>query len=223
MPHCGTAIHIKILMTDDFNNGEVSEMDRSGILKYFKDPPTLKTDRLILRKLEKNDASDMYEYASDPKVTKYLLWEPHINLKYTSKYLSYIQSRYRAGEFYDWAVTLKNEKMIGTCGFTSFNFNNNSAEVGYVLNPAFWHRGIAREALCEVLRFGFLVLELNRIEAKYMYENTDSLNVMKSVGMSFEGISRNAVYKKGRYVSVGTCAILSEDIEAQKLLFGNRR
>lgn len=187
-------------------------MERSEILAYFKDIPTLMTDRLILRRLQRSDAADMFEYASNPEVTRYLLWEPHMNLRYTARYLSYLQGRYRAGEFYDWAVVDKmNGKMIGTCGFTSFDFANNSAEVGYVLNPAYWHHGIAAEALLEVLHFGFTILGFNRIEARYMNGNNDSRRVMEKVGMTFEGVARGSMFVKGRYVSIGTCSILKSE------------
>jgi len=187
-------------------------MEKLEILSCFKDPPTLTTKRLLLRRMLKSDAEDMFEYASDPAVTKYLLWDPHGSVKYTARYLAYVQTRYRAGEFYDWAVTdRRSGKMIGTCGFTSFDFHNNSAEVGYVLNPAFWHRGIAAEALREVLHFAFMILGLNRVEARYMVNNNDSRRVMEKVGMKFEGVARGAIYVKGHYVSVGTCAILRSE------------
>ena len=182
------------------------------VLTYFRDIPTLHTERLTLRRMLKRDAADMYEYASDPAVTEFLLWEPHINLKYTSRYLAFIQSKYRAGEFFDWAVIDNCEsKMIGTCGFTSFDYENNSAEVGYVLNPSFWHKGIAPEALFEVIKFGFTVLKLNRIEAKYMLGNDNSRRVMEKVGMRFEGVSRDSIFVRGHYVSVGVCSVLRRD------------
>ena len=195
-------------------------MEKAEILACFKDPPILRTKRLLLRKLLKSDAVDMFEYSRDPNVTKYLLWEPHDSLKYTARYLAYLQGRYRVGEFYDWAVIdRRTMKMIGTCGFTSFDFHNNSAEVGYVLNPSFWHHGIAAEALNEVLHFAFVILGLNRVEARYMVGNNGSRRVMEKVGMTFEGVLRGAVYAKGRYVSVGVCSILRGDYLS--LLKGN--
>ena len=38
---------------------------------------TLKTDRLLLRKLSIADAADIFEYASDSEVTKYTSWATH--------------------------------------------------------------------------------------------------------------------------------------------------
>lgn len=187
-------------------------MTHDEITRIFKDPPILETPRLVLRKMQKRDSHDMYEYACRRDVTAYLLWEPHESEFYTYRYLSYIQSRYRAGDFYDWAVAEREtDKMIGTCGFTRLNTDANSAEIGYVLNPAYWGRGLAPEAVSEVLRFGFSELRLNRIEARYMVGNDRSRRVMEKVGMTFEGVARESMLVRGRYVSVGTCAVLRRE------------
>lgn len=187
-------------------------MTHEEISRTFRDPPVIETQRLTLRRMLKRDHSDMYEYACRREVTEYLLWDIHPTQAYTQRYLAYIQTRYRAGDFYDWAVIWKKtDKMIGTCGFTRFNTESNSAEVGYVLNPSFWGIGIAPEAVRAVLRFGFNELNLHRIEARYMAPNLRSRRVMEKVGMEFEGISRDSMFVKGRYVSIGTCAILRND------------
>lgn len=187
-------------------------LTRDEILSVFRDPPTIESERLLLRRMLRRDASDMFEYSRDPEVTKYLLWEPHPDKYYTTRYLTYIQSRYRSGDFFDWAVTLRSsEKMIGTCGFTRFNFDAHSAEVGYVLNPEYWGKGIAPEAVRLVMNFGFGELDLHRIEAKYMIGNDRSCRVMEKMGMQPEGVSRDSMFVKGKYVSVGTYAILRDE------------
>ena len=192
----------------------MTNLDRRTLLMYFKEPPTLMTERLTLRKILKSDSEDYFEFASDPAVTKYLLWKPHDSFTFTRHYLSYLQGRYRAGEFYDWGIVDSDTgKFIGTCGFTSFDFANNSAEVGYVLNRAWWHRGIAAEALTKVLEFGFETLGLRRIEARYMIGNDNSRHVMEKVGMAFEGVKRDSLLLDGVYVSVGACAILNDELK----------
>ena len=191
-------------------------MNRENVQRIFRDPPVMQTRRLTLRRMLKSDYKDMYEYASQPMVTRYLLWDIHDSEAYTYKYLQYIQSRYRLGEFYDWAVVLRDPaggkgKMIGTCGFTRFHHEHNGAEIGYVLNPAYWGMGLASEAVQAVLRFGFTELRLHRIEARYMTGNDASRRVMEKCGMTFEGVARESMYVKGHFVSVGTCSILRSE------------
>ena len=187
-------------------------LKKETVYKIFGRIPTIETERLILRKMKPSDSRDMYEYSRLPEVTRYLLWEPHTNHAQTLDYLEYLQTRYRVGDFYDWAVVEKSRgKMIGTCGFTSLDFANNAAEVGYVLNPAFWGKGLAPEALMRVMRFGFMELNVHRIEAKYMVENSRSRRVMEKCGMTFEGVRRSAMYVKGSYRDIGVCSILSDE------------
>ena len=187
-------------------------MEREEIVKVFRHIPTIETERLVLRRMSKSDAYDMFEYASNTAVTRYLTWDVHPNARFSANYLSYLQSKYRSGEFFDWAVTLRSTgKMIGTCGFTRFNFPAYSAEIGYVINPAYWGHGIAAEAAARVLCFGFEYLGLNRIEAKCMQGNAQSRRVMEKLGMTYEGTARDGMLVKNRFVSVETSAILKRD------------
>ena len=186
-------------------------MQKESTIKIFRKIPTIETDRLVLRKLKVSDYSDMFEYSKSNTVTKYLLWREHPDERYTRDYLSFIQSQYRAGLFYDWALVEKDSnRMIGTCGFARLDFENNSAEIGYVINPAFWHRGYATEAVKRVIEFGFDVLNLHRIEARYIVGNEVSRRVMEKNNMAFEGIHDSALFVKGEYVSVGYCAITAD-------------
>ena len=170
------------------------------------------TERLILRKLLPKDYQDMYEYASDENTVRYLAWEHHRTIAFTKNYTKFLQKQYRDGLYYDWAITLKeNGKMIGTCGFTKIDTVNHSAEIGYVLNPAYHRMGIAPEAAAEVMRFGFEELSLHRIEARFMAGNDASRTVMERLGMSFEGFERDSVFVKGGYATVGKYAKLASD------------
>ena len=187
-------------------------MKKEKIYRIFSHIPELTTPRLTLRRMMVVDYEDMYEYACRQDVTKYLTWRPHPDREYTREYLQYLGNRYAAGMFYDWAVIYEPDcKMVGTCGFTSFNCSSDSAEVGYVLNPEYWGKGIATEALTRVLEFGFEELGLHRIEAKFIQENERSRRVMEKVGMTFEGVMREGMLIKGSYQSIGICSILRHE------------
>ncbi len=187
-------------------------MNHDELTRIFRDPPVLDTPRLTLRRMLRRDSEDMFAYARDPAVSEFLLWQPHESEAYTRRYLNYLQSRYRSRDFYDWAVVWRESgRMIGTCGFTQFNLESNSAEIGYVLARPYWGIGIAPEAARAVLRFGFRELRLHRIEAHYMIGNDRSRRVMEKIGMHFEGVRRDSLHVKGRYVSVGVCSILEDE------------
>lgn len=189
-------------------------MKKSLIYRLFSNIPTIETPRLTLRGMRVSDAEDMFAYAQREDVTRYLTWEPHPDLHHTKEYLTYIGQRYRTGDFFDWAVVCREDgHMIGTCGFTKFDFPSDSAEIGYVLNPAYHGKGYATEAVEAVLKFGFERLSLHRIEARFMQENTPSLRLMQRVGMTLEGYAREALLIKGGYRTVGYCSILKGEYE----------
>ena len=196
----------------DLEQGLMQRLNIESVRKIFSRIPTIETERLVLRAMRPSDAEDMFEYAHLEEVTRYLLWSPHPTLSHTREYLYYIGVRYRCGDFYEWAVTLRDSgKMIGTCGFARIDATNCSAELGYVLNPRYKGMNIATEAARAVIDFGFSVLSLNRIEARYMINNSASRRVMEKCGMSFEGVHRDALLVKGRYESVGYCSLLSSE------------
>lgn len=189
-------------------------MKKETVFKIFSSMPTLYTDRLSLRAMHPIDAEDMFDYARRPEVTKYLLWREHEDIHFTRDYLAYIGRRYALGDFYDWAIIdRESRRMIGTCGFTKIDTANNSAEIGYVLNPDFHRRGFGSEAVKRILKFGFEELKLNRIEARFMQGNEASLALMMSVGMTFEGYMRDLVLAKGSYRTVGVSSILRSEYE----------
>ena len=182
-------------------------------IKFFKnDIVLIETPRLRLRRMSVKDRDDMFEYARREDVTRYLLWKPHKTSDHTKRYLAYVTGLYKSGNFYDFAVEYReNSKMIGTCGFASIDSANDCAEVGYVLSPDYWGKGIASEALGALLRFGFCDLRLNRIEARYMVENAASRRVMEKCAMTYEGTFRQKLLVKGEYRDIGVCSLLSSD------------
>lgn len=189
-------------------------MRREAVCQIFSHMPTLHTERLTLRPMRVSDTEDMFSYAKRADVTEFLLWSPHSAPSYTESYLRYLRGRYALGEFYDWAIVERESgRMIGTCGFTRIDFPHDCAELGYVLNPDYHKKGYATEAARRVLRFGFEVLELHRVEAKFMRGNDASLRVMEKLGMQFEGYRRDAMLVKGSYRTIGVCAILKHEFD----------
>lgn len=173
------------------------------IKEIFTNIPTIETERLVLRKILPTDSEDMYEYSKKPEVTQYLTWNIHTNPKQTAAYIRLLQKKYAEGIFWDFGLECKAEgKFIGTCGFTSFDKDRNSAEIGYVLAPEYWGKGLAKEACTSVMKFGFTVFDLDRICARFIEGNTASERVMQKLGMKHEATYKNSFYIKNSYKTV---------------------
>ena len=181
----------------------------------FKNIPTIKTERLVLRRIEKRDLDDIFEYSNDSEVSRYLLWSKHESKSETKAYLTRVIKKYKIGQFFDWGIEYEG-KMIGTCGFSKLDVLNDTAEIGYVLNRQFWGLGIAKEAASAIINFGFRTLSLLRIEARYIEDNLRSKRVLEKCGFTHEGVLRKSLKKNGFMKNVCTCSILSEDFFHQK-------
>jgi ribosomal-protein-alanine N-acetyltransferase len=178
----------------------------------FKGTPQLEAERLILRKLQPQDEDDIFEYASDNEVTRYMTWDTHKSIEDARNFINFTLGRYERDEAGEWGIVLKETgKLIGAIGFVWFDMKNRMAEIGYVLSRKYWGQGIMPEALNRVLRFAFEEMELNRIECCHYLPNEKSGRVMQKVGMSFEGIARERIFAKNRYWDVKQYAILRSD------------
>ena len=177
--------------------------------------PVLTTPTLTLRAARMNDARDMSEYSRDPLVARHVLWEAHTSIWQTRGYLRYLLRQYRAGQPGTFVIEHTQEKkVIGTIGLMWILQENRSAEIGYSLSRQYWNRGLMSEAVVAILAFCFDTLRLNRVEAQHELDNPASGAVMRHAGMRQEGVLRQRVYNKGRYVDVALYAILRDDYEA---------
>ncbi len=184
----------------------------NGLKKTVIKMPTLETSRLILRKIEKDDYKDINEYSSNPEVSRFLTWSEHESLDYTKEYTRYIIKKYKTGEFLDWALVLKaNSKMIGTCGFTSFDIANSKAEIGYVISDDYWNNSYATEAVQRVMEYAFLELGINRLEARTMVGNIASEKLLEKCGFCLEGVFTDELYVKGEFRTIKHFAICKKD------------
>jgi ribosomal-protein-alanine N-acetyltransferase len=83
-------------------------------------------------------------------------------------------------ECIDWAITFKDDsRLIGLICLWNISRKEYKAEVGYELLSAFQGKGITQEALLEVIKFGFDVMKLQKIEAYTHRENIKSTKLLE--------------------------------------------
>jgi [ribosomal protein S5]-alanine N-acetyltransferase len=180
--------------------------------ELFVSLPTLETNRLLLRAMTMNDADDMYRYASDAEVTNFTTWEPHQSVDVTRAFLADVVAGYADGEVRNWAIVHKDDGlMIGTAGFLFWDEVARRAEIGYALSRDYWGRGLMTEAVAEILRFGFDVMNLNRVEARCDSLNIGSARVMEKCGMQHEGTLRQQFVSSGELRDMLLYAILRSE------------
>ena len=171
--------------------------------------PELDTERLKLRGITPEDAGDIFEYASIPEISKYLVWHPHKTIQDTIDFVQLAERMFENREWIVLGIELKEKKkIIGTIDIRGWKSVHRCAEIGYVLSKEYWKKGITTEALSAVIQYCFDLLKLNRVEAHCEDDNTGSWHVMEKCGMKYEGTLRQRVFIKDRYRSMKMYSIL---------------
>jgi len=147
------------------------------------------TDRLIIRKFEKNDWHDLYEYLSDKEVVKY---EPY-DVYSENQAKEEAVRRSKDESFY--AVCLKeNGKLIGNLYLCKGAFD--TWELGYVFNRKYQGKGYATESAKALLDYAFKHLGARRIIAMCSRENERSWKLLERLHMRREGLLLQNIYFK---------------------------
>ncbi len=154
----------------------------------------LETERLILRRFEKDDAEAMFRnWASDSEVTRFLTWPAHSSVDVSRRVLDDWVAAYANDGYYQWAIVLKEiGEPIGGISVVRMDESVGAAEVGYCIGRSWWHRGITSEALRAVMDFLFDQVGFDRIAARHDVNNPHSGMVMRKCGMKYEGTMRAA-------------------------------
>jgi RimJ/RimL family protein N-acetyltransferase len=174
----------------------------------------IQTSRLVLRKIVPDDRDAIFAWARDPEVTRYGSWEFHHTQHDTEMFIESCLKQYEREGLGPWAIELsESREVIGTCGFGYVDRLDRRGGIGYFLAKLHWGKGLATEAAGAVLRFGFGPMALNRIEARCMLANTASERVMQKIGMRFEGVLRQDMYKTGAFHDVKLYARIASDAE----------
>lgn len=147
---------------------------------------TLITERIILREWKVTDSKDLFEYAKSELVGPNAGWPPHKNEEESK---NIIKMFIKNNDTY--AVVLKAEnKVIGSIGLHDRKPDNRLAElkqkeIGYVLNPDYWGRGIIPEAVDRVINYCFNELNLELIWCGHFDFNQNSKRVNEKCGFSY--------------------------------------
>ncbi len=183
-----------------------------ALREALADLPELDTDRLLLRRMRMDDASDMFAYGSDPEVSRTVSFNTHLSIDDSRAFLSTVIDGYARGDRASWGIVHRGDRrFIGTIGFASIREGGYVGEVGYALNRHYWRQGLMTEALRAVIDFGFRHMELRRIEAVCRTDNIGSYRVMEKAGMRLEGVLRDAKYVKGRLETIRLYSILRSE------------
>ncbi len=177
----------------------------------FNPFPRIETPRLNLRELTMDDLDDFYFFRTNEQVLRYIDREPMSHKEEAASFIQRIIDQVKNNETIIWVIELKDMpgKMIGTITFWRVEKENLRAEIGYMIHPDHWNRGIASEAIGAVVDFGFKVMNLHSIEANINPANEGSRKVLLRSGFTKEAYFRENFYFRGKFIDSEIYSLLN--------------
>jgi ribosomal-protein-alanine N-acetyltransferase len=152
----------------------------------FVDP--VHTTRLTLRRPRAEDAPALFALASSVTLTRYMAWPRHASMQDTRDFLAFADAEWARWPVGPLVIEARADgALLGTTGLgfeTAYR-----ASTGYILAEAFWHRGVATEALLAVADLAER-LGVRRLYAHCHVEHAVSARVLERGGFAREGILR---------------------------------
>jgi RimJ/RimL family protein N-acetyltransferase len=152
--------------------------------------PTLTGVRVQLRPLRASDADDLFAVHSDPRVMRYWSHAPWTDREQAVARIAQLAHDRANAEFYTWATTLADDRLIGTVSLFAINRAQRRGEIGYALATRVWGQGYATEGLRLAIAYAFDTIALERLEADIDPRNEASCRLVERVGFQREGLLR---------------------------------
>ena len=173
--------------------------------------PTIDTSRLRLRPFVDSDVEDIFTYASNAEVARFVSWSPHETHKDSEVFLNWIRTTtaVEPGKtFFVFAVaSLQSKKVIGSIGFQ--NVNPLCGQIDYALSRDHWGQGLMSEAALALKEWAlFTQPSLVRLQSFCMAGNQGSRRVMEKMGMEYEGTLRKSMMVKGAPADIAHYALI---------------
>ncbi|HFK5512399.1 GNAT family N-acetyltransferase [Elizabethkingia anophelis] len=174
----------------------------------------LENDKLILRPLVEEDYNQLVDFSlNEPEIWKFNAFGADSSENLKSYISSALSNRHKETEYPFVVFDKRLGKLIGSTRFYAINSINKTLELGYT-----WYgknyQGTHVNKNCKylLLEFAFENLGFERIGFKANNANKKSINAMKSIGCTEEGILRNfSLDAKGNRIDVIVLSILKNE------------
>ncbi|PLR83527.1 GNAT family N-acetyltransferase [Bacillus canaveralius] len=146
----------------------------------------LSTERLSLRKMNKEDVQNLMEIFADPEAMKFY---PSIkDEKATMEWIEWTLSNYSIHGTGLWIVEHKETgEFLGQCGIVPQDIDGTiEMEIGYLFARRHWGNGYATEAASACKTYGFDQLRLRKLISLIGINNIPSIRVAERIGMKKE-------------------------------------
>lgn len=165
----------------------------------------IETERLVLRPLVHGD---FHAWSELRQVSREFLtpWEPtwavdHLTRKGFTNRVYWVNRSVAQGSALPLLIVRREDNVL-LGAITLDNIRRGPAQTatcGYWIGAPFARYGYMREALSAVVDYAFSELDLSRLEAGCLPENTASRGVLEKTGFKYEGVAQSYLQINGRW------------------------
>jgi RimJ/RimL family protein N-acetyltransferase len=151
-----------------------------------------------LRAREETDAENFYRWINDWEVVKYLGARYVQSRKFEREWVAGGDPALPDARFV--VETLADGRAIGWVGLHCHLPENRDASLGIAIgDDEFLDGGYGTDAVRVLCRYGFEMMNLNRIDLTVFDWNPRAIRVYEKVGFKHEGVLRDGMFKAGRW------------------------
>ncbi|MDO8998620.1 MAG: GNAT family N-acetyltransferase [Bacteroidota bacterium] len=175
----------------------------------FKPFPTIETKRLVLREIIKKDVDNFFLLRSNKDAMRFIDKPLAISKDEIKTFIKYIDRKRKDNQAISWGISLKgNTDLIGTISFHSIEKENHRAELGYMLMPEYWNKGLISEAIPKVIDYGFKKMKLHSIAANINPKHKVSRKVLEKFKFKKEAYFKENHFFNGLFLDTEIYSLL---------------
>lgn len=186
-------------------------MNVEALFEQFR---VLKSDRITLNKIEDHHLKEVFKIYNNNNVFEYCGIIPKHNKETVRNMIGHFERDFNKKTKIKWGIFSNSnpDRLLGIIEAFDFNQKVNTVTIGYFLEECHWGKGIATEAVNVLLRFLFVEVNVNRIQAEVMPVNEVSKKVLLKNNFIKEGTLRQSALWAGKgIVDLEIYSILRED------------
>ena len=168
--------------------------------------------KVSIRKFAATDIPNKVKWINDPQNNVFLHYD--LPLEEEKTRIWFEKNQYRTDR-YDAVIEVDNAP-VGLVGLLSIDRKNQNAEYYVMIGEReYLSKGVANRATRQLLDYAFGELGLNRVYLYTETENYAAINSYERVGFCREGVLKNDLFSKGRFVDRYIYAITKKDYTHQ--------
>jgi len=168
-------------------------------------------ERLTLRELRLSDAASLFTELSSPEVRRFM-WAAPPSADAFTQFIDWAHAERATGKYICYGIVPRGEvDATGVFELRQLQPGFVRGELGFVMAPRLWGRGLFPEGARLVLDFSFRVVKVHRIEARSAVDNARGNAALQKMGACREGRLRAAFLRDDHYIDQYLWSILDTD------------